>query len=215
MRRTEKINEKSTFGPGGLEETTALSPLLFTPAMPTQQSAGGHPQQPTLLMTLLDSNPRPRVQPITLKVHTPLMSVETARACLADASEDDVLRMIESRELEWAWDIAGKGSRRRQLRILSECVAQRQNGHATKLPFEEVMQLIFGAPRYYVTGKEIYAALNCCSTHGMNLLHDGALQCLPRSEWRTGPKGSPHVLWTSLAEFMKERREPNYRWTKE
>ena len=51
----------------------------------------------------------------------PLMSIPMVM-CRLDLDEDDVLILIEDRALAWAFDIAGRGARRRTIRVLTENV---------------------------------------------------------------------------------------------
>jgi hypothetical protein len=128
---------------------------------------------------------------------------------------DGVLRLIDSREIRWAWDISRKGARRPEVRIWRESLLAylaREDGAAPPAPGEqlELPQVITAIlPKPYaltpraatVRGTELQRRFLCCRTHLSGLIADGELSCLGP----TGPGRNPAVLYQSVFEFLKRR----------
>jgi hypothetical protein len=128
---------------------------------------------------------------------------------------DDALRLIDSRQVRWAWDISRKGSRRPEVRIWRASLLAYlagENGGATELPPEQmsltqVIEAILPKPwaltprAAAVSGRELQRRFLCCSGHLAGLIADGELSCV-------GPKKSretPAILHQSAVEFLKRR----------
>jgi hypothetical protein len=129
---------------------------------------------------------------------------------------DDVLRLIDTREIRWAWDISRKGARRPEVRIWRESLLAylaRESGGAPKAPgaddlsFPQVIAAILPrppalAPRTAtVRGRELQRRFLCCRTHLTGLIADGELCCVGP----TGPGRNPAILYQSVFEFLKRR----------
>ena len=91
--------------------------------------------------------------------------------------KDDVLRLIDTRQIRWAWDISRKGARRPEVRIWRESLLAylaRENGGAPKafgaddLALPQVIEAILPkppalAPRAAtVRGRELQRRFLCC-----------------------------------------------------
>jgi hypothetical protein len=126
---------------------------------------------------------------------------------------DDVLKLIDSRAIRWAWDISRKGSARREVRIWRESLlaylAQEEGGDGPSpgLSLGQVIETILPRPGSLsvraatLRGKELQRRWLCGATHIARLIADGELT-------RVGPARngqSPVVLYQSVFEFMKRR----------
>jgi hypothetical protein len=139
----------------------------------------------------------------------PLMPISAVMWRL-DVQEDQVLELIEEGRLAYAFNIALDRSRARALRILTESVSDYLKGRVrpaddTPEEFERVArQILPGNP--VILGTDLCRALNCGSTHVMNLTARGAFQTVPGTKWGTGPGGSPRLERGSVLTWLKERR---------
>jgi hypothetical protein len=128
----------------------------------------------------------------------------------------DVLRLIDSRQIRWAWDIARKGACRPEVRIWRESLlaylARESGGDpnafgAEDLSLPQVIEAILPRPPALtpraatVRGRELQRRFLCCRTHLAGLIADGELCCVGP----TGPGRSPAVLYQSVFEFLKRR----------
>src|SRR5271166_2962860 len=105
---------------------------------------------------------------------------------------DDALRLIDSRQVRWAWDISRKGARRPEVRIWRASLLvylARENGGAVEAPPEEmslaqVIEAILPKPAALtpraasVCGRELQRRFMCCSAHLTGLIADGELSCV-------------------------------------
>jgi hypothetical protein len=148
-----------------------------------------------------------------------MMVVSSVRDALG-VDEGTVGAMIEDGWLGWAWDIATASVVRREVRVLARCVqdvkpfadlyegSQPVPDVLPQYSAGQVITTIFGAERPWIWGKEFYRAFNCDSGHMINLVLEGTLKRLPRTDWRRGPGGSPAIAWASVVEFVSQRRMP-------
>lgn len=129
---------------------------------------------------------------------------------------EDVLTLIETRQIVWAWDIARPGANRPEIRIWRESLlgylaheggAAPQNGG---LSLRQIIEAILPGPAALgprsatVNGRELQRRFQCSRTHLAGLIADGELA-------RVGPARpgiSPVILWQSVFEFLKRRRLP-------
>ena len=126
---------------------------------------------------------------------------------------DEALRLIDSGEIRWAWDIARRGARRPEVRIWRESLLAylaREGGAAERADEAELGEVIAAilpkpwalTPRTAtVRGTELQRRFLCCRTHLAGLIADGELSCVGP----TGPGRNPAVLYQSVFEFMKRR----------
>jgi hypothetical protein len=129
---------------------------------------------------------------------------------------DDVLRLIDTREIRWAWDISRKGARRPEVRIWRESLLAylaRESGGAAKafgadgLSLLQVIEAILPRPPALtaraatVRGRELQRRFLCCQGHLAGLIADGELCCVGPA----GPGKTPAILYQSVFEFLKRR----------
>src|SRR5208283_1467330 len=102
-----------------------------------------------------------------------LMGLSRRRFC-----RDDVLRLIDTREIRWAWDIARKDARRPEVRIWRESLLAylaRESGGAAPPPdglsLAQVSEAILPRPAALarraatVRARELQRRFLCCQTH--------------------------------------------------
>jgi hypothetical protein len=148
--------------------------------------------------------------PIRDPRHRPTVGIEGAKH-LVDVSEDELLALIEDGRVSHAWHI-GLGSLHREVRILRRSLDNylaRLDGAKVTDPTDfEALTLLLppGHTKPFLTGTDIQRALNCVSTHVINLIEARALVLQPGTSWTTGPAGSPLVTVSSFAQFLKTRR---------
>lgn len=141
-----------------------------------------------------------RPLPITVQVPEALITVESARWALG-VDEDSVLALIDRGELRWAWDIAVRQDRIREVRIWSRCVTARLR--ARPQPCEDikgVTEEILGPPE----GARLRAAhvrqiLTCSQQHVQRLVASGALRA-------DVARGTRWVDRASFSEFLRDRQ---------
>jgi len=129
--------------------------------------------------------------------------------------QDDVLRLIDRREIRWAWDIARRGARRPEVRIWRESLLAylaregggSNEGGAEDLTLEQVIGAILPKPAAItpraatVGGRELQRRFLCSQTHVAQLIADGELSCLGPA----GPRETPAVFYRSAFEFLRRR----------
>jgi hypothetical protein len=128
--------------------------------------------------------------------------------------QGDVLKLIDSRQIRWAWDISRRGAGRPEVRLWRDsvlaCLAK-ENGAAAPpaddLSLEQVIDAILPRPNANsvrastVCGRELQRRFLCSQKHIGRLIADGDLCCLGRMR-----KGrSPVILHQSAVEFLKRR----------
>jgi len=149
----------------------------------------------------------------TIKINLlrrPLWESETVQECL-DIKRAELVAMIESGELAWAWDI-GLGNNRRELRILGHCVVEKQTGKikeigATRnLALPEVIDLILPATRQTMRGRELQRLFLTNPDTIRQLRIAGELERVPENLPKHGPNASPRYTRESLVKFLTKRR---------
>jgi len=127
----------------------------------------------------------------------------------------DILRLIDSGQIRWAWDISRPGARRPEVRIWRESLLAflaREGGAgaeagADDLALAQVIAAVLPKPPALtpraatVGGRELQRRFLCSAGHVAGLIADGELCCLGR----TGPRGTPAILYQSAFEFLKRR----------
>ena len=153
--------------------------------------------------------PRP---PLSLERTRALVGVDTVISELVSYNEDEVLALIFD---EWvlgpAWNIARRGATKRVLRVLMRCVRHfKTTGSRAQREFSTAQIVSLVLPEHakpFFTGPELQQALNCKSSHIINLLAEGSLQKMPGTDWRPGRGGSPTITRDSVIAFLTERQE--------
>ena len=127
---------------------------------------------------------------------------------LLDKDEDQVLRMVDEGDLLWAWDVAlqPERARRKELRVLPECVEDHLAGRKCRLEWPDVLGLILPHDRTVLETGEIERPLNVSGTHVFALARRRCLKVARKG--RVGPGGSMRVTAFSFVQFLKARRYP-------
>jgi hypothetical protein len=129
-------------------------------------------------------------------------------------SRGEVLRLIDTREIRWAWDISRKDSRRPEVRIwrdsLLTFLSQESGGPKTAarddVGLPQVIEAILPKPALTprtvtVGGRELQRRFLCCRTHLAGLIEDGELHCVGQ----TASGRNPVILYQSAFEFLQRR----------
>ncbi len=164
--------------------------------------------------------PRPAAAPILpppaqakpalpVELIVPFLTVAGVRAVLG-ADEDDVLKLIETRRLRWAFDLRGAGAKRAALRVFAPCVQEyqaREQGRPAPpcaATVDQVIDCVFSHKRPILRATELKARWNASSTHLHNLIAAGLLAAVPG----TGDcvNQTPMVTRASAIAFLKQRQ---------
>lgn len=154
--------------------------------------------------------------PASVPFKRPLVSLWTAVEVL-DRSSAELLALIEEGKLRFAWNIAGRRTRRRLIRILSQSLVEFQSGQpAPNLSapddFQRAVKLIFPAVSHApggaitVRATTIVKRLSVGSDHVLHLVDQGELRVCKGAVRRPGPNGSPEIEFGSVVEFLTKRR---------
>lgn len=163
---------------------------------------------------------------LDLRIRDPfkLYPVDVAIAVLDDGDEDAIIQRITSGSLRWAFDLSGSKSKRREIRILGQSLADyqaRAHERADYYQLNEVKELPKVAARIFpkagsdqITVTRFRKRVRCSSTHVYNLIEDGVgpvpspgdarlrLLSLPKR----GPTGSSLIDRDSAMQFLISRR---------
>lgn len=146
--------------------------------------------------------------PIALPISRPLLPLEVVMVLL-DRNEDDVLALIDTGELSWAWDIRTPAADRREIRVWRDDVLRhldrtsRGIRPADPLPLDQVMTAILPHSRPEIRSTEIQRIFSCSSSHVLNLVQAGCLAGLNAPG--TGPNGFVRVTRLSVIQFLQLR----------
>lgn len=134
--------------------------------------------------------------------------------------------LLKNGSLPWAWNIARRGSRQREIRIWFNSLAAWKNGAGCgskiaaflnrQQPFQpsraDVIDDIIGVHRPALRTDEVCAILNCNRMTVARHLADDELRVAPgfirrrrRGFPRSGSHASPRISRASLAEFLEKR----------
>lgn len=140
--------------------------------------------------------PRQRSKPLL-----PLRGV----CSLVDKDEDQVLELIESGEIAWAFDVAlaQKVGRKREFRVLPAAVADYLKGISCALDQATVFGLLV-PDGSTIPANQIARILNVSVDHVYHLID--RKQVVACSTRRKGPGGSARVPATSFIQFLQKRR---------
>jgi hypothetical protein len=146
--------------------------------------------------------------PLELSARRPLIPLEAAMVIL-DKEEDEVLSLMETGQLCWAWDIRGAQAERREIRIWQKCLLA-YLGDKVSLPalaqlneLSVIMEL-FPRPGEQFKGTELKRMFCCGHQHVLNLIGEGLLTATTKAS--TGPNGSPLVTRQSIIHLFRTRR---------
>lgn len=142
-----------------------------------------------------------------IRFRRPIVSVATALALTDAARQEEVIEMIEDGRIGWAWNV-GRG-RCREVRILAESINVYLAGDqaANSQPeFNQVLDLIFPEQRAELRAVEIAQAFSIGTDQVFGLHRDGCFILIKGSPWCSGPDGSPRFQFSSVVDFLKNRR---------
>jgi len=138
----------------------------------------------------------------------PLLPVRGVMS-LIDRNEDQILKMAQSGELLWVFDLSLEPERtqRRELRILPACVADYLLGRKCDLDWATVLDLILPPNNPRLSTEEVTRALNVSNAHVFALARRNLIPPAV-STWRRGPGNSAQFLTADVADFLRGRRFP-------
>jgi hypothetical protein len=130
----------------------------------------------------------------------PMLDVWAACALL-DLQEDAVMARIEDGRIGLAFDISSESARKATVRIFTPCLHAMLAGEpAAPWPLDRALGQILPGKSATIPAAR---ALNCSSSHVMNLLAEGSLRAAAAKRHRTA---SPFVTRISVLNFLSERR---------
>ena len=153
----------------------------------------------------------------------PLVPLEACMV-LCDRDEDDLIALVQSGDLAFAWDIRGaKAERRAELRVWRESVLAYlaaapgegtrptgQNGCApgegTALPEEEVLERLLPHGRDTLFSTELQRMFSASQTHVQGLIDGGLLEQAGERRQVRGVNARVRVSRESVIQFLKDRR---------
>lgn len=166
-----------------------------------------------------------RLPQVTMR--KPLISLAAFASVLGE-SLDQVLERIEvdravvgNDHVAWAFDISllpegHRDKRRREVRVLSHLLTPSNREALQGATFEQILDLIFPPRRHtgrhgalrekYILGTQLQYAWSCDKSHVTHLLDEQSLTLIKGSAIRTGPNGSPAIAWTSITQFLAQRK---------
>jgi hypothetical protein len=166
------------------------------------------------ILTMNERSISPAALIATIKVNllrNPLWTPEAAQQCL-EVKREQLVAMIQSGEIAWAWNIGRAGATRSELRILAACVIERnvgiipQIGATRNLKLAEVVNLILPAMRPTLRGRELQKLFMCNPDTIRKLRLAGNLEMVPEVLDKHGPNSSPRYTRDSLVKFFARRR---------
>jgi hypothetical protein len=156
-------------------------------------------------------NPLIMIAPIKFNLlRRPLWPAEVAEVCL-DIPRRQLLAMMESGELPWAWDLSN-GTVRNEIRILAASVVEKSSGPLTaigatrNLNLAEVVNLILPQKRATLRSVEVQRLFHVSPDLVADLHASGEIERLAEVLPATGPNASPRYTRASLANLLKKRR---------
>jgi hypothetical protein len=141
----------------------------------------------------------------------PMFSISGARSLLPGADEDELVRLIDSRQIEVAFNISlGSQSRRREIRILPAALEfYKQHGGKKSLGWDWqriAIEILNGYGLDWISGKDMRLLLNCGDTQVSTIIAVGRMALAPGSLCRPGPHGSPRVMLQSFLAWLRRRK---------
>ncbi len=148
----------------------------------------------------------------------PLVPIEAVMVIL-DRNEDDLLRLVEEGELEFAFDISSAGAARREVRIYRESLLRyrAQSFRASLAPVRSdipaqesrgllhcITAILPQHSNMILTAVELARCWSCSSSHVQRLIADGALaDASPEGRKLTNTRS---VTCASAEAFLTRRR---------
>jgi hypothetical protein len=155
--------------------------------------------------------PRASVQrelPLILPPSKPLVHIRTAMDLL-DRDEDAILNLIYDGAIAVAFDIAGKNSERREIRIHRKSLEAAKalacgSAPVRVSPLLSTIVAEILPPGDHFTATALKRRFTCNSGHVLNLI--GQKLLLTLSDPKRGPLGSPLITRESASAFLHSRR---------
>lgn len=142
----------------------------------------------------------------TQPLRRPLWPV-SAVVFLLGQPADEIVRAAEAGELRFVFDIARPGARRRELRILRDCVLPGGEEPAT---LAEAIEKIL--PHRPLRGVELQMTLACSLQHVRDLDAAGLIKVERERLAPSGPNASRVYSRASVAAFLSARALGDPRW---
>ncbi len=149
--------------------------------------------------------PRQRELALALPSTKPLVHLRTAMDLL-DRDEDSILNLILDGQISLAFDIAGLGAAKREIRILARSLDAYKNNHVHHLANLDAVIGQILPPGIAFTASQLKRRLTCNSGHVLNLLAQGLFKPFEGSTAARGPNGSPLITRASATAFLHTRR---------
>jgi hypothetical protein len=151
--------------------------------------------------------PVQRRLPIEIPVRRPLMSIDAVKGAL-DLNEDDVMHLIEDRQLPFAFDLRGPSAEKSYVRVWAKSVEEFRAGkkeirEPKASDVERVLNDILPPKKLLVTS-DLERALNVVSQHVHNLIAARVLKAVPGTG--NAINQSPIILRESAMALLRERR---------
>ena len=134
-----------------------------------------------------------------------LLSTSAVQALL-DRDEDQVLALIQSGKLAWAWDFRAPGAKRACLRVLRQCVADLcagRPGLTGEEDWERILGLIFPHRPQVIASRKLSQIFTLSSTHTCDFIKHGLLKTQGRRRHR---RAAYPVEFGSVERLLLERR---------
>ena len=124
---------------------------------------------------------------------------------LADQHEYELEAAVDSGALGPAWNIAGPGAERREIRVWSGSVEGYARGDRLEARPTFELPLIFPHSRPQLSSTELQRLFSCSSTHIHNLIAAGLLQQIGKPAAERGPNSAVKVTRASVEQFLNSR----------
>ena len=135
----------------------------------------------------------------------PLIPLQAAMILL-DRDEDDVLAMIHSGILAWAWNIAGKSVRRQDVRIWRDSIIFFLNHQPQPEAEEELVIASFLPTGAEIRSPELQSLLSCSQGHVRDLIRRRLLAARRKSRATTGRQSYFNIRRQDVIAFFRARR---------
>lgn len=151
-----------------------------------------------------------RMLELRVKLHRPLVDINFATALLGRGRKE-VMALIETGEILWAWNLNLSLEMRPFVRIYAQSIADYLEKRPapkidSELQFELITRQIFQGHSKTINGVRLKRALGVGSDHVHHLWHAGLLRTAPGSRCYRGVGGSPVFELSSAVEFLSKRR---------
>jgi hypothetical protein len=154
--------------------------------------------------------------PVLIAIRCPLVTVWTAAAALGK-STTQIIRMVESGELRWCFNLASPGAERRSVRILTASVGAVQSAQARvkrseESEWQEVFRQILppssARPGIVPTIRacELMTRLLICEKSAAIFIEAGLLKVARAASATTGVNSSPFITVASAQALLRARR---------